>query len=161
MTLYELKGAALDLLEQLESGESEFSEQCLRDTLESIEGEFADKVESYIVIIKELENDAERCKAEKKRLDERIKSAERNILRLKNTITAAAVDLDMKNVKTEHFTINRFNNAKLDICGSVPDEYKKEVQTVRKDIDKDAIKAALDNGEELGFARYVKSCTIK
>lgn len=161
MTLYELKGVALDLLEQLESGDSDFSEECLRDTLESLEGEFADKVESYIVIIKELENDVERCKAEKKRLDERIKSAERNVLRLKNTITAAAIDLDMKNIKTDHYTVNRFNTQKLDIYGEVPEIYKREVQTIRKDVDKEAIKRALDSGKDLDFARYIKSCTIK
>lgn len=161
MTLYELKGEALNLLYQLESGESDFSEKCLRDTLESLEGEFADKIEAYIIIIKEFEDDAERCKAEKKRLDERIKQAERNVLRLKNAITSAATDLGKKNVKTEHFIINRFNNTKLDIFGAVPDEFKKEVQTVRKDINKEAIKAVLDNGQQLDFARYISSCTIK
>lgn len=161
MTLYELKGEALNLLYQLETGESEYSDECLRDTLEMLEGEFVDKVENYIIIIKQFEDDAERLRVEKKRLDERIKRAERNALRLKNTITKAAADLGMKNIQTEHFTVNRFNAAKLDIYGTVPDEFKKEVQRTAKETDKDAIKAALDAGEQLGFARYVSSCTIK
>lgn len=161
MTIYELKGEALNLMWQLESGESDYSDECLRDTLEMIEGEFADKVENYIIIIKQFEDDAERLRAEKKRLDERIKRAERNALKLKNTITKAATDLGMKNVQTEHFTINRFNATKLDIYGTVPDEFKKEVQWTAKETDKDAIKAALDSGEKLSFARYVASCTIK
>jgi phage gp36-like protein len=160
-TLYELKGTALDLMYQLESGDTEYSEEGLRDTLDMLEGEFADKVESYIIIIKQFEADAERWREEKKRLDERIKRAEKNALRLKNTIATAAVELGMKNIDTEHFTVNRFNAKKLDVYGAVPDEFKTEKQRTVKETDNAAIKAALDAGEKLGFARYVASCTIK
>ena len=159
MTLYELTEQARELLDMMEN--SDAPEQCVKDTFESVEGDFTDKVEAYIVIIKELENDIEKCKTERKRLEERIKSADRNIVRLKNIITAAAMSLNMKNVKTEHFTINRFNSEKLDIYDSVPDSFKKEVQTVRKDVDKEKIKETLNSGEKLDFARYVSSCTIK
>ena len=161
MNIYEIKGTLLDLLYQAESGESEYSEDCLKDALEMVEGEFEDKVDAYCTIIRTLESDVEQLKEEKKRLAERQASIERNILRMKDVITRTASELGMKNVKTLHYTVNRFNAAKLDIFDKVPDEFKKEVPTVRKDNDTEAIKAALDAGEKLSFARYVSSCTIK
>lgn len=161
MTIYELKGTVLDLLYQLESGDTVYSEDGLRDTLEMIEGEFDDKVDSYCMVIQELSADAEKLKAEEARLAERRKGIERNIMRLKDVITSEAAAIGRKNVKTEHFTVNRFNMAKLDIYGSVPDEFKVEKTRTVKEPDRDAIKTALDAGEKLGFARYLASCTIK
>lgn len=161
MTIYELKGELLDLLYQMETGESDYSEECLKDALDMVEGEFEDKAEGYCEVIRALERDIETLKSEKKRLADRQASLERNVLRMKDVLTKTATELGMKNIKTLHYTVNRFNAAKLDIFDTIPDEYKKEVQRTAKETDKDAIKAALDSGEKLSFARYVASCTIK
>ena len=47
--------------------DEETDEKMIRDTLESIEGEFEDKADNYAKIIRELLGDAEKIKTEKKR----------------------------------------------------------------------------------------------
>ena len=69
--LYELKENYKQIASMLY--EEEIDEQCILDTLESIEGEIEEKADNYAVIIKELLGDAEICKQEKLRLEARQK----------------------------------------------------------------------------------------
>ena len=52
--LYELTGEFLQLMDMLE--DEECDEQCIMDTLESIEYEIEDKADGYAKIIKSLES---------------------------------------------------------------------------------------------------------
>ena len=82
--LYELKENYKKVADMLY--EEEIDEQCILDTLESIEGEIEDKADNYAVIIKELLADAEVCKQEKLRLETRQKSFENRAKLLKDRL---------------------------------------------------------------------------
>ena len=72
--LYELKENYKQIANMLY--QEEVDEECILDTLESIEGEIEDKADNYAVIIKELLGDADICKQEKMRLEARQKRFE-------------------------------------------------------------------------------------
>lgn len=67
--LYELTGAFLEVLSMLE--DEECDEQCIMDTLESIEYEIEDKADGYAKMIKSLESDIAGMSKEIERLDSR------------------------------------------------------------------------------------------
>ena len=160
-SLYDISGRLLELYDVMESGE--YSEDCIRDTLEAIEGEFDDKVEGWCKWIKSIESDIKTAKEEAERLREKAKRDENKVLRLKSTLAEYMNAVDRPKVKTALFNVNRLKmNGKLDIdgMGDIPDEYKKEVTRVVKEVDKDRIREELDKGERLPFARYYNSITI-
>lgn len=160
-SLYEISGRLIELNYVMDSGD--FSEECIRDTLEAIEGEFDDKVEGWCKWIKSIESDIKTAKEEAERLREKAKRDEKKIIKLKSTLAEYMNAVERPKVKTALFNVNRLKmNGKLDIdgLGNIPDEYKKEVTRVSKEADKDKIKEALDKGERLPFARYYNSITI-
>jgi len=160
-SLYEISGRLIELNYVMDSGD--FSEECIRDTLEAIEGEFDDKVEGWCKWIKSIESDIKTAKEEAERLREKAKRDEKKIVKLKSTLAEYMNAVERPKVKTALFNVNRLKmNGKLDIddLGNIPDEYKKEVTRVSKEANKDKIKEALDKGERLPFARYYNSITI-
>jgi len=83
-SLYELKDNYLKLSEMLY--EVEVDEQCILDTLESIEGEIEDKADNYAKIIFNLLGDAATIKIEKLRLESRQKAYENRAKVLKDRL---------------------------------------------------------------------------
>ena len=83
-TLYELTGDFLKLMEMLE--DEECDQQCIMDTLESVEYEIEDKADGYAKIIKSLEvkrdgviKEIERLIARKNHYENRIKWLKQNL----------------------------------------------------------------------------------
>ena len=70
--LYELTGQFLELMDMLQ--DEECDEQCIMDTLESIEFEIEDKADGYAKIIKSLESNVEGLSKEADRLTARKKT---------------------------------------------------------------------------------------
>ena len=66
MKLYEIANSYQQVLQLAESGE--LDEQTVKDTLESISGEFADKARNCMMIVRQLESDSAGIKAEIERL---------------------------------------------------------------------------------------------
>jgi len=69
MTLYELTGDYLSLLEMADDPETD--PQAFADTLEGIDGALEDKAEGYAKVIKQLDSDVAGLKAEIERLQAR------------------------------------------------------------------------------------------
>lgn len=155
-SLYELKENWKKVSEMLY--EEEIDEQCIKDTLESIEGEIEDKAENYAIIIKELIADAETCKQEKLRLETRQKSFENRANFLKDRLEEIMKETGKTKFKTAKFSFAiQKNGGKLpliiDDITKVPDEYFKHTE---KELDKVKIREAIDSGKKIPFAYYGK-----
>ena len=82
MYLYEMTVAANQLYDLLTSGE--IDEQTFNDTLQAMGTE--EKLESYCKVIRQLEADAEMLKAEKERIENKKKTVDASIGRMKKAV---------------------------------------------------------------------------
>lgn len=110
--LYELKENWKQVSDMLY--EEEIDEQCILDTLESIEGEIEDKADSYAIIIKELLADSEACKQEKLRLEARQKSFENRAKLLKTKLEEVMKETGKTDFKTSLFNFKIQKNGGLE-----------------------------------------------
>lgn len=149
MNLYTLKENWKQVADMLY--EEEVDEQCVLDTLESIEGEIEDKADNYAKIIKELEALREARKAEAKRLNESANILDNRIKFLKGNLFDVMKETGKTKFVTELFSFNICKNGgkqALTIDGEVPEEFIKVI--IENDTDK--IREKLENGENLPFA---------
>lgn len=145
-TLYELQGAYAKIQQMIEEGVED-----LQDTLESIEGALEEKLESYAMVIRNIESDVEGLKAEEKRLAERRKIMESGIKRMKENMQNAMSSTGEKKIKGEKFTFTvQKNPPSLNIVDDkvIPDEFI-TIETVRN-IDKKALLAKAKEQEVPG-----------
>lgn len=148
-SLYEIIGNWKQISDMLY--EEEIDEECLKDTLEAIEGEFEDKADNYAKIIKNLLAAANAKENEIKELQKKKEAEENRAKLLKKMLYEAMKEMNKPKFKTELFSFNIQKNGgkqALTIDGEVPDTYTKVV--VENDTDK--IRQALENGEKLTFA---------
>lgn len=128
--LYELKENYKQIANMLY--EEEIDEQCILDTLESIEGEIEDKADNYAVIIKELLGDAEICKQEKMRLEARQKSFENRAKLLKDKLEDVMRETGKIKFKTAKFSFAIQKNGGLaplwttENISLIPNDYLKK-----------------------------------
>ncbi|MBO5179307.1 MAG: siphovirus Gp157 family protein [Clostridia bacterium] len=149
MNLYTLKENWKQVADMLY--EEDIDEQCVLDTLESIEGEIEDKADNYAKIIKEFEALKDARKAEAKRLIESAAVLDNRIKILKNNLFNVMKETGKTKFNTELFSFNICKNGgkqALTIDGEVPEQFTKIV--VENDTDK--IRVALESGENLPFA---------
>lgn len=131
--------------------EEDIDEQCVLDTLESIEGEIEDKADNYAKIIKGFEALRDARKAEAKRLVDSAAVLDNRIKILKNNLFNVMKETGKTKFNTELFSFNICKNGgkqALTIDGEVPEQFTKIV--VENDTDK--IRVALESGENLPFA---------
>lgn len=125
MTLYELTGQFLELLEMAE--DEEISSDALNDTMEAVEIEFEEKAENYAKVIKQLQMEADGYKAEADRLTEKKKIVEANIERIKKNLERSIIATGKKKFKTGLFSFGIQKNApSIDFLDEehVPAEYR-------------------------------------
>ena len=147
MTLYEISGAYQQVLEWAD--DPEVDQQTVMDTLEGIEGDLADKADSYIIVAKELEAEVAKYKAEIDRLTARMSTAGNNVRRIKERLIQAMTETGLTRLQTTHFKLSIAKNggvAPLEITGDVPAEY------CRMEPDNAKIREAL-KARELDFAK--------
>lgn len=151
-TIYDITGRALELMSM--AYDEDIEADVYRDTLEAIEGEFDDKIETYCKVIKNIEGDAKAVTEEIKRLQAKKKALENHVERMKATMYEAmqAVGKTSAGGKVLKATIQK-NGGVLPLIVDeelLPDEFKK----VSYSADNDAIRKALDEGTALPFAHY-------
>lgn len=124
--------------------------ELISDTLEGIEGEFTDKVEQILAVIKNEQSLAAALKAESKALSDRAKATENRIESMKRYIATSMLSADMKklNAGIHAITIRKPSaSLQIDNADLVPVDFK-EYETVVK-INKNAIKSELKLGKEI------------
>lgn len=149
-TLYDITRDYLCLLEMMEDG-GDMNPQVLRDTLEGIEGEFEEKADECAKIIRELDAEADKFKAEIERMTVKANIINGNSARLKQYLYDNMKAAGKTKFKTNLFSFGIRKNGglqPLEIIPDVeiPDEY------CNKKPDNSKIREALKNGAELPFA---------
>lgn len=108
--LYEISNnqrLLLDLLEDEEVTEEGF--EAIADTMESLEGDFSEKMEACIMIMRNYEAEAESCEKEEKRFAERKKAATNKAERLKAYMLRCMQVAEMTKLNAGRFKVSRRN----------------------------------------------------
>ena len=159
-TLYELTGDLAALQDMIDDPDCPVSTECLKDTFESLDLEFKEKINGYGKLAKNTKACIDAIANEQRRLAKKKKSLENKLDNLKEVVAGAMLATGREKVKTELFSLYGLKVDKLvGASDQIPDEYKKE--SISLVADKDKIRQALDDGEVLGFARYSASVTIR
>lgn len=112
-TLYDLKGKYATLLAMAQ--ENDLPDEMLADTLDSLKEAIKDKSEGYVQVIKQLQADTDTIDSEIKRLQERKRSYQGNVQRLKSTLVEAMHATDTPKIKSPLFTIWTQQSASVQI----------------------------------------------
>ena len=155
MTLYDLNVQMQTILEMAE--DDELDPQLIADTLEGLEGEVEDKLDSYGIVMNELLMDVEKIDVELKRLTDTKKRINRNIDRMKEAVKTSMILMDKRKVQGNHFTWQiQKNGGKAPLiidedmpAISLPEEY--QLWDVKPN--KEVIRQDLEAGKELPYAR--------
>lgn len=150
-TLFDLTGDWLRLYDMADDPDTD--PQAFFDTMEGIEGEIEDKADGYACVIAKLNGEAKAIKEQEERLSKRRKAIEGNIKHMKDVLQDAMEETGKTKFKTTLWSFGIQNNPAsvvidTDDMDAVPCIY---VKTVRE-FDKSAIKDAIKNGEDIGFA---------
>ena len=159
MTLYELTGQYLELLEMAE--DPDVDPEVFKDTLEGLDGEVEEKAEGYAKIIKALEAEAAGYKAEADRLTARRKTAENRVESLKWALQSAMTATGKTKFKTSLFSFAvQKNPVSMRILDEtkVPEEYK--IPQPDK-IDNAKIKDWLKDGGECDWAELYQTESLR
>jgi len=127
----------------------------LDEALSLNKNELDSKLKNYYFYIKDLEGDIQKIKNHVAQMNNKKKNLEKQISRLKSYIHTGLFLYGDKNksgnhtYKTDLFKVTASNTKRLKILdeNKIPDEYKREVYTVK--IDNAQIKKDIQNGAEI------------
>lgn len=164
MTLYELTDELMQLLELAE--DPEVDPEVLEDTLAALTGEIEDKAVGYGKVIRQLESDAVALKAEEARLNNRRKTLENNVKRMKDSLFTTMKILNRQKIDTELFKFSIRKNPAAVVMDeqyieSIPKEY---LIPQEPKIDRAKLKEDLKAGKDLDGIAHLEqgeSLTIK
>lgn len=160
MKLYELTQNYLNLLDLLEN--PDIPKEVVESALEEVEGNFEDKAENIVKLIKSIEADIKGYKEEENRLSTRRKALENKAKSLKKYLQSSMKALEKESIKGKLFTIYTQNNQPsliIDDVDKLPKEYKRTVE----ESDNKKIKEDLLNKVKIPGARIevTKSLRIR
>ncbi len=123
-SLYELTGEMLSLMDMV--SDPDVDEQTLADTMESLNYEIEEKADGYAKIIQSLKAQVEGLKGEIERLQNRKRTIESNIDRLKLNLEGSMRAIGKTKFKTDLFSFGiQKNPASVNIIdeSKIPKEY--------------------------------------
>lgn len=153
-TLYDLTDDYMSVLEM--ANDPDIDPQAIADTLEGIGGEIEIKAENTAKVLKELEAEAAKLKAESERLDARRKVLENNVKRLKSYLFDAMKLTGKTKFKTTLFSFSiAKNGGKIPVivdveCSELPDEYV----IISEKPDTEALRAYIEKHGTCKYAHY-------
>lgn len=159
-SLYELTGQLMELEQMIDAGE--IDDDVLLDTWESIDAVFEDKADGYAKIIANLTGSIDAMKAEVQRLNERIKSYENSIKRLKANLQDAMIATDKQKFKTALFSFSVAANPPkvvIDDENAIPADYWHERTELF--VDKAALKDDLKGGVAVSGAHLEQGKSLR
>lgn len=148
MTLYEIDSAYQNLYEAYEAAETEEDKNAILDTLDSLDGELEVKLENYGKMYKNAMSEYEALKAEKQRLEKRMKTAQNLALKLKENVKSCLEWHGKSKFTAGIFKYTMRKNPPslvVDDIKALPGKY---VSVVYKPLNAD-IKKALADGEDI------------
>ena len=149
-TLFNLVGE-FETLYALATSEDSEDEQIFQDTLEALRGELEVKAGGYVHVIKQLEMESNECDKVIESFRQKKNTRANNIKRMKDALINAMDAAGVDSIPAGEYTLKIAKNGGLQplkIDGEVPDNFKKVIY----EDDKDLIRKALNDGEELSFA---------
>ncbi|MGM0124887.1 hypothetical protein IGI37_002281 [Enterococcus sp. AZ194] len=144
----------IEMADQLDDG-------TLKDTLDSIEEVFDDKVENIAKSIKEIEGQADMIKAEKERLAKREQTMRSNVKNMKRYMQDQMEAVGKKKVQGELLTIAIQRNApsiRIDSEEYIPEEFY--IPQPSK-LDKTELKQELKAGLEIPGVALVQTESVR
>lgn len=158
MRLYDIAADYRRLQDMLDAADTpEEMRQTLIDTLESLSGDFEDKVENMAALIAEYKATIEGCKAEIVRLSGKAGRAENAIDSIKKYIMAEMQFAGIQKVKAGTWQISiAKNGGKAPIVWDddiEPEDLPEKYRSISYKIDTAAVRDALEAGEALDFAK--------
>ena len=158
-TLFDISQELLLLELQLEEAEGEMND-ALEEWFDQLNEEKEQKLDNYAALIRELEARSYARTEEAKRLKELADADKKKAERLKARLKAFFMDTQLQKIETDRFKLSIRKNGgvtplifdeHLEVA-ALPDAYR--VDTVIHKANTEAIRSALDNGEELPFVKY-------
>lgn len=125
------------------------------EALQAIDGEVSEKLESYAMVLKNVDSDINGVDAEIKRLQERKQSMENNVARMKENMTMLLQTVEGNRLKTDKFTFSfrKSTSVKIEDETLIPPQFiKTETKIIKTDLSK-----ALKNGEEIAGAKLLEN----
>lgn len=138
------------------ANDDSFTPEMIKDTLEAIEGEFEEKAEQLLAIVKNSLAESEMLKAEAKKLNDRSKSALNRVESIKAYLAESMATMDKKSISAgvHNLTIRKGSQSvQVDNLDDIPSDYV-DYETVIKP-DKNLIKEKLKLGEKIGGVSLV------
>lgn len=157
MKLYDIAADYRRLQDMLDSAETpEEMRQTLQDTLESVSGDFADKAENIAALIAEDRALLSGCEDEITRLRDKCSRIENQIDSMKRYLMNEMQYTGQRKIQAGTWQISIAKNggkapikyAEDLIVDSLPDKFIR----ISKSIDTQAVRDALESGEQLDFA---------
>ena len=130
-TLYDIAEEIKELLDLMQS--AEVDEQTIQDTIEAtgLKDDFKNKIDGYLYVIDDIEASNERIRNEEKRLASRRQMQEKNVRKMKDTLTDTMQLLEIQKERTDRYTVWVQNSPfKLNIQDDqfIPQEFYEEQQ---------------------------------
>ena len=153
-SMYELTADYKTVLDM--AFDTEIDPQAITDTLESIAAEIEVKAENTAIIMKELDAEAAKLKAEEQRLNARRKVYEKRVESLKQGLFDAMKLTGKTKFKTTLFSFNiQKNGGKIPVIVDVDTSYlPDDLVTITEKPNLDAIAAYLETNPECKFAHF-------
>lgn len=109
-TLYDIAEEIKELLDLMQS--AEVDEQTIQDTIEAtgLKDDFKNKIDGYLYVIDDIEASNKRIRKEEKRLAERRRMQEQNIIKMKRSIQDTMLLLNKQKERTDKYTVWVQNN---------------------------------------------------
>ena len=151
-TLYQITGEYLRLYNLMTDEDlMETEDDAIKDTLESLNYDLADKSAGYVHVIKQLDMEADECDRAIEFFKHKKEVRENRVKAMKNAICEAMQIAKVDELNAGKFKIKIKGNGgvePLKITGDVPENYKRIIV----ENDTELIRKALNEGKELDFA---------
>lgn len=159
--LYQLADAYREAMALLEETEGEITPE-IEAALDAAGGAFVEKVDAVAAMVRMHEADAERFAEEERFFARKRAAAEARARWLKDYLRRALESAGEKKVKGERFTVAiHASPPSVALLVDDPQQLPEVFRRVRVEVDKSAIKAALEAGQELEFAELRRSNHVR
>lgn len=128
------------------------------EALKAIDGEAAEKLEAYAMVIKNVDSDIKGLDAEIKRLQERKKSMQNNVVNMKETMAMLLQTVEGNRLKTDKFTFGFRKSTKVEIdnIDMIPEDFVRKLY----DVNKTDLKKYMERGAVVNGARLVENQSL-